>query len=141
MECFVATDFDNNSQLITLSAIILSILHSMYIQQDAHFTEFILSDNCSKYFWRHHHPSQEHKTTVTTASGNRYTVMLSAESMEGLEKIWVFCVWRSAPTKDSKQFQNFHDSSRKQYDVTVTRCCSYICFVLLKIGDGDARIL
>ena len=23
--------------------------------------------------------------------------------------------------------------------VTVTRCCSYSCFVLLKMGDSDAR--
>jgi len=58
---------------------------------------------------------QEHKTTVTTASGNRYTLFLS------------------------NQFQFFHDSSRQQYGVTVTRCCSYSCFVLLKMGDGDAR--
>ena len=49
---------------------------------------------------------QENKTTVTTASGNRYL---------------------------------FHDSSRQQYGVTVTRCCSYSCFVLLKMGDSDAR--
>jgi len=26
-------------------------------QQDAHVSEFILSDNCSTCFWRHHHPS------------------------------------------------------------------------------------
>jgi len=44
---------------------------------------------------------QEQKTTVTTASGNRYTV--------------------------------------QQYGVTVTRCCSYSCFVLLKMGDSDTR--
>jgi len=43
---------------------------------------------------------QEHKTTVTTASGNRYTVCNG---------------------------------------VTVTRSCSYSCFVLLKIGDNDTR--
>jgi hypothetical protein len=30
---------------------------------------------------------QEHKTTVTTASGNRYTVLLSAASLEELEVI------------------------------------------------------
>ena len=56
---------------------------------------------------------QEHKTTVTTASGNRYTVLLSAAIVE--------------------------DNSRQQYSVTVTRCCSYSCFVLLKMGDSDAR--
>jgi hypothetical protein len=30
---------------------------------------------------------QEHKTTVTTASGNRYTVMLSVAIMEELELV------------------------------------------------------
>ena len=30
---------------------------------------------------------QEHKTTVTTASGNRYTVLLSAAFVEELELI------------------------------------------------------
>jgi hypothetical protein len=40
------------------------------------------------------HP-QEHKTTVTTTSGNRYTLWLSAAIVEELE------------------FQLFHDSSRK----------------------------
>ena len=44
---------------------------------------------------------QEHKITVTTASGNRYTVLLSAAIVEKLELI--------------------------------------CCFVLLKIGDSDAR--
>jgi hypothetical protein len=64
---------------------------------------------------------QEHKTPVTTASGNRYTVFLSAAIVEELE------------------FHLFHDSSSQQYGVTVTRCCSYSCFVLLKMGDSDAR--
>jgi hypothetical protein len=45
---------------------------------------------------------QEYKTTVTTASGNCYTVLLSAAIVKALEL--------------------FHDSSRQQYDVTVTRC-------------------
>ena len=30
---------------------------------------------------------QEHKTTVTTASGNRYTVLLSAAVVEDLELV------------------------------------------------------
>ena len=30
---------------------------------------------------------QEHKTTVTTASGNRYTVLLSAAIVEELERV------------------------------------------------------
>ena len=62
---------------------------------------------------------QEHKTTVTTVSGNHYTVLLSAAIVE--------------------EFQLFHDSNRQQYGVTVTRCCSYSCIVLLKMSDSDAR--
>jgi hypothetical protein len=37
------------------------------------------------------------------------------------------------------QFRIFHESSTQQYGVTVIRCCSYGCFVLLKMGDSDAR--
>ena len=59
---------------------------------------------------------QEHKTTVTTASGKSYTVLLSAVIVE-----------------------DFHDSSRQQYGVTFTRCCTYSCFVLLKMGNSDGR--
>ena len=62
---------------------------------------------------------QEHKTTVTTASGNRYTILLSAAIVEELEL--------------------FHDNSRHKYGVTVTGCCSYTCFVLLRMGDSDTR--
>ena len=51
---------------------------------------------------------KEHKTTVTTASGNRYTVLLSAAIVEELE-------------------------------LMVTRCYSYSCFVLMKMGDSDVR--
>ena len=78
---------------------------------------------------------QEHKTTVTTASGNRYTVLLSAAIVEELELVLVCCGCRidlflfskqkqinMPPTTRSNQFQLFHDSSRQQYGVTVTRC-------------------
>jgi hypothetical protein len=57
------------------------------IQQDANFTEFILSDNCSTCFWRHYRPSSGAQKTVTTASGNRYTVLLSVAIVEELELI------------------------------------------------------
>jgi hypothetical protein len=56
-------------------------------QQDAHVTVFILSDDCSTCFGYHYHPFQEHKTTVTTASGNHYTVLLSVAIVEELELI------------------------------------------------------
>jgi hypothetical protein len=48
---------------------------NIYIQQDALVTEFILSDNCSTCFGHYYHPSSGAQTTVTTASGNRYTVI------------------------------------------------------------------
>jgi hypothetical protein len=51
---------------------------------------------------------QEHKTTVTTASGKCYTVLLSAAIVEGLK------------------LQLVHESSSQQYGVTVTRYCIYI---------------
>jgi hypothetical protein len=51
----------------------------------------------------------------------------------------VCCAWRTPPTTLSNQFQLFHDSSRQQYGVTVTKCCSYSCFVLLTMGDSNAR--
>jgi hypothetical protein len=62
---------------------------------------------------------QEHKTTVTTASGNHYTILLSADIVE--------------------EWELFHDSSRQQYGVMVTRYCSYSCFVLVKMGDSKTR--
>jgi hypothetical protein len=63
-------------------------------QQDAHVKDFILSDNCSTCFGRYYHPSSGAQTTVTTASGNRYTLLLSAAIVEELELIWVCCGWR-----------------------------------------------
>jgi hypothetical protein len=82
---------------------------------------------------------QEHKITVSTASGNHYTILLSAAIMEKLKLIWVCCGWRTPPTTHSNQFQLFHDSSRQEYCVMVTRCCRCSYFVLLKMGDIDAR--
>ena len=70
------------------------------------------------FFGRHYRPSSRAQTTVTTASGNRYIVLFAA-TVEELER--------------------FHGSSRQQYGVTVTRCCSYSCFVFLKMGDSNAR--
>ena len=56
-------------------------------QQDVHVTKFILSDNCSTCFGRYYHPSSGVQTIVTTASGNRYTVLFSAAIVEELELI------------------------------------------------------
>jgi hypothetical protein len=44
-----------------------------------------LSDNCSTCFGHYYHPSSGAQTTVTTESGNRYTVLLSAAIVEELE--------------------------------------------------------
>ena len=56
-------------------------------QQDAHVTDLILFDNCSTCFGHYYHPPSGAQTTVTTASGNRYTVLLSAAIVEELELI------------------------------------------------------
>ena len=56
-------------------------------QQEAHVTEFILSDNCSTCFGRHYHPPSVAQTTVTAASGNSYTVLLSVAIVEELELV------------------------------------------------------
>jgi len=54
-----------------------------------------------------------------------------------LSVLWV--AYATHNTLKSVPFQLFHNSSRQQYGVTVTRCCSDSCFVLLKVGDGDAQ--
>jgi len=69
---------------------------------------------------------QEHKTTVTTASGNCYTVLFVVCCYRGrvgtdLSVLWVAY---TPPTTSLK------------YSVTVIRCCSYSCLVLLKMGDN-----
>jgi hypothetical protein len=46
-----------------------------------------LFDNCSTCFGRYYHPSSGAQTTVITASGNRYSVLLSAAIVEELELI------------------------------------------------------
>jgi len=56
-------------------------------KQDAHVTGFIFLTTAlhvSVVTITHH---QEHRTTVTTASGNRYTILLSAAIVEELELI------------------------------------------------------
>jgi hypothetical protein len=56
-------------------------------QQDAHVTGFILSDNHSTCFGHYYHPSAGVQTTVATASGGGYTVLLSATIAKELELI------------------------------------------------------
>ena len=62
---------------------------------------------------------QEHKTTVTTASGT----------------VTSYCCLL-LPWKSSKCTTIAVGSNN---GVTNTRCCSYSCFVLLMMGDSDAR--
>jgi len=63
---------------------------------------------------------QEHKATVTTASGNRYTV-IDRVKFTDLSVLFI------------------SEFNSNYYSVRVTRCCSYSCFVLLKMGGSDAR--
>ena len=48
---------------------------------------FIVSDSRCTCFGHYYHPSSGAQKTVTTASGNHYTVYLSAAIMEELELI------------------------------------------------------
>jgi hypothetical protein len=64
-------------------------------QQDAQITEFIFLRIALHVSGFTIIQLQEHKPIVTTASGNRYTALLSAAIVE--------------------DFQIFHDSSRQQY--------------------------
>jgi hypothetical protein len=56
---------------------------------------------------------QEHKTTVTTASGNRYTVI--DRDMLKSATTWKQKQINMSPTTQSNQFPLFQDSSRQQY--------------------------
>jgi hypothetical protein len=67
---------------------------------------------------------------------NNILVYISQQNSHVTEFIFV---WRTPPTTHSNQFQIFHESSRQQYGVMVTRYCSYSCFVLLKMGDSETR--
>jgi hypothetical protein len=116
---------------------------------------------------------QEHKTILTTASGNHYTVIQFFTVKDQI----------NSPPTHSDQFQLFQDSNRQQYRyvhhslfyrtycifrriyiinkncnfnliyrysltvknsiyyiVTVTKCCSYSCFVLLKMSDNTRNM-
>ena len=66
---------------------------------------------------------QEHKTTVTTASGNRYTVLLSAAIVEQLELIWVCCGWRKPPTTGNAVKHNYLDYQKNNF--------FYICYCFI----------
>jgi hypothetical protein len=56
-------------------------------QQDAQFTKFIYLTTALHVSGVTITHLQEHKTTVTTASGNRYTLLLSAAIVEELEPV------------------------------------------------------
>jgi hypothetical protein len=56
-------------------------------QQNAHVTEFIYLTTAPRVLSVTIAHLQEHKTTVTTASGNRYTVLLSAAIVEESELV------------------------------------------------------
>jgi len=62
---------------------------------------------------------QEHKTTVTAASGNRYTVLLSAAIVEELELILVCCGWRTPRTAHSMRYALYWDLISNEYG-----CCA-----------------
>jgi hypothetical protein len=66
---------------------------------------------------------QDHKTTVTTASGNRYSVLLCAAIVEELEVIGVCCGWRLDQDATHNTLKSVPAFPRKQH--TTVRCNSY----------------
>jgi len=72
---------------------------------------------------------QEQKTIVTTASGNRYTVIDRVFTVHNL----LFYVTEFILSDDCSTCfgYHYHPSSGAQ--------SSYSCFVLLKMGDNDTR--
>jgi hypothetical protein len=95
-------------------------------QQDAHVTEFILSDDCSTCLGYHYHPSSWAQNNCS------YSIWWLLHCVGG--------VLINTPLTYSNQFQLFHNNNRQKYGVTVTRCCSYSCFVLLKMGDDTQNM-
>jgi hypothetical protein len=77
-------------------------------QQDAHVTEFILSENFSTCFGFHYHPSHHgtrHRWTKPLISvGHRQHAYVSNHMKT-----------KTPPTTHTHQFQLLHDSSRQQY--------------------------
>ena len=61
---------------------------------------------------------QEHKTTVTTASGYRYTVLLSVAIVEEFELISVCCGWRTPPATHSNQIFSLPEDFRDLFCVS-----------------------
>ena len=57
----------------------------IYIQQDATFTQFILSGNCCTCFEWYLHPSPGAHTTVSTASGIFQTVTATCRYRGGVD--------------------------------------------------------
>ena len=124
-------------------------------QQNAYVTEIILFEDCSTCFGYHYHPSSGAQNNCKYSiwschhNGNLITeqstgeqnplFQLATDIMLTSATKWKKKQINTPPTTHSNWFQIFHDSSRQQYGVTVTRCCIYSCFVLLKMGDSNAR--
>jgi hypothetical protein len=82
---------------------------------------------------------QEDKTTVSTASGNLTPyccLLLSWKGWNWFESVVGGLRHPQQTQTSSNSYTIAADSSK---GVTNTRCCRYSCFVLLKMGDSDAR--
>jgi hypothetical protein len=88
-------------------------------QTDAHVTEFI-------FVWELLYMFRVSLSTIFSSTKKTVTTAGS-------------CGWPTPPTTHTRRFQLFHDSSRQQYGVMITRWCSYSCFVLLKMGERENR--
>jgi len=82
---------------------------------------------------------QEHKTTVTTASGNRngYQMLQSLFYLTTALHVSGGTITHLQEHKTTVSQSLFYLTT--VLHVSVNRCCSYSCFVLLKMGGSDAR--
>jgi hypothetical protein len=67
---------------------------------------------------------QEHKTIVTLASGNRYTVLLSVAIVEKLKLILVCCGWPTSSATNSNQIFNLPEDFRDLFSRQLPHICS-----------------
>jgi hypothetical protein len=86
---------------------------------------------------------QEHKTTVTTASRNRYTVIYRVKVFTvkeylqirlKLQLLLIMYILRKCNFNLICRYYLTVKFNSIYYSVTVTRCCSYSCFVPPKDG-------
>jgi len=82
-----------------------------------------------------------YKMPTLISAKTQYSFFLSCMYIVKMEIKYIFNVRVSVHRNNILVYNSgiYNKISRQQYGVMVTRCCSYSCFVLLKMGESDAR--